>query len=204
MLGPRRAFSLLLILPLTFCAKHEAGSTGSSDAPPPTTVKPAAIATTSSAPTPSLAATASALPAATPSSSAAGGVATADGEQSGVTVTIKELKRASGGIVNMKFSIVNASDKPVRFGYNFGDHDHEIRDFDSVGGVQMIDPVGKKKYFVARDSEGKCVCSQGVKDINAGSSTNLWAKFPAPPDDVQKISLVIPHFTPMDDVPISK
>ena len=91
----------------------------------------------------------------------------------------------------------------VSAGYNFGEPENSVGDYGSIGGVQLIDPVGKKKYFVARDSEKKCVCSTGIKDIAPGASANLWAKFAAPPLDVQKVSVVIPHFSPMDDVPIS-
>jgi hypothetical protein len=36
------------------------------------------------------------------------------------------------------------------------------------------------------------------------SRLNLWAKFPAPPEDVKKISITIPHFAPLDDAPISQ
>jgi hypothetical protein len=64
--------------------------------------------------------------------------------------------------------------------------------------------VGKKKYFVVRDTENHCLCSRGVNDIDVKSRANLWAKFPAPPDDVQKIGVVIAHFSPLDDVPISR
>jgi len=109
----------------------------------------------------------------------------------------------SGGTISLKFVITNGSDKRIATGYDFADKDHEIIDFASIGGVQLIDPVGKKKYFVARDTEGKCVCSRGLKDIDSGASINVWAKLPAPPEDVQKISVIIPHFSPMDDVPIS-
>jgi hypothetical protein len=35
-------------------------------------------------------------------------------------------------------------------------------------------------------------------------NTKLWAKFHAPPDGVQKIGVVVPHFIPTDDVPISR
>ena len=106
--------------------------------------------------------------------------------------------------MSLKLAMVNDSDKAVSFGYAFVDPSHDITDFGGIGGVHLIDPVGKKKYFVARDSEGKCVCSQKVADIPKGSRANLWAKFPAPPDDVQQISIVIPHFSPMDDVPLSR
>jgi hypothetical protein len=140
--------------------------------------------------------------AATPAASSTG-IATADGEESGVTVVVQELKRGSADTVTLKFTIINGSKKNFSFGYHMADPKHEVTDFGSVGGVQLLDEAGKKKYFVVRDTQNKCVCSQKVGDIQPGSSKNLWAKFPAPPPNVQKISVVIPHFGPMDDVPIS-
>ncbi len=140
--------------------------------------------------------------AATPAASSAG-IATADGEESGVKVVVQELKRGSADTVTLKFTISNGSNKNFGFGYAMADSKHEIPDYGSVGGVQLVDEAGKKKYFVVRDTQNKCVCSQKVTDIKPGSSKNLWAKFPAPPANVQKISVVIPHFGPMDDVPIS-
>ena len=42
--------------------------------------------------------------------------------------------------------------------------------------------------------------------VRAQTLIEEWgtAKFPAPPDSVQKIGVVVPHFIPMDDVPISR
>lgn len=129
-------------------------------------------------------------------------IAVADGETTGTKVEVQELKRGANSLM-LKIAIVNDSDKPVGFGYNFGDKANEIKDFNTIGGVTLVDSAGKKKYFVVRDTENTCVCSSNIKDIAPKSRANLWAKFPAPPDDVQKISVIIPHFTPMDDVPIS-
>jgi hypothetical protein len=184
----RRVAYLIFLLPLAFCGKQEPSSAAPA-APPPAASSAAAPAAPPPAPTPA------------PAAGAA--IATADGEKAGVTASLKELKRMSGDTISLKLVITNGSDKRLGVGYDFGDRDHEVIDFASVGGVQLIDPVGKKKYFVARDTEGKCVCSRGLKDIDAGASLNVWAKFPAPPEDVQKISVIIPHFSPMDDVPIS-
>jgi hypothetical protein len=92
----------------------------------------------------------------------------------------------------------------VGFGYDSGDPQNSIKDFGSIGGVTLVDGANKKKYFVVRDTENTCLCSRELKDIPAKSRANVWAKFPAPPDDVQKISIVIPHFGPIDDVPISR
>lgn len=131
-------------------------------------------------------------------------IASTEGETPGISIEVTELKRVSGGIINLKFTMINDSDHAVNFEYSFVDRNHEIIDFGSIGGVHLIDAAGKKKYFVVRDSEKRCVCSQKVAGLQPKSRVKLWAKFPAPPDDVQKITVVIPHFQPMDDVPISR
>ncbi len=131
-------------------------------------------------------------------------IATADGEKAGTRVDITELKRSSDNTLTLKFVMVNDSDNRLGFGYDFGDKENQIKDFASIGGVNLVDGAGKKKYFVVRDTENNCVCSRDLKDMPPHGRTNLWAKFPAPPDDVQKISIVIPHFGPIDDAPISR
>ena len=57
---------------------------------------------------------------------------------------------------------------------------------------------------MVRDTENTCVCSRSIGTVQAKTSANYWAKFPAPPETVEKISVVIPHFGPLDDVPISR
>jgi hypothetical protein len=187
----RRVAPALLLLSL-FCSKEQPAVESTTVAQ--ATAPPAAAATTA-APPPAAAAP-------VPAPAAPTGLATADGEKSGVTAVVHELKRTSGGTLSLKFSITNGSQDDVSFGYNFADPSHDVIDFSSVGGVQLIDEANRKKYFVVRDSAGKAVCSQKISDIKPGQTTNLWARFPAPPPEVQKISIVVPHFSPMDDVAI--
>jgi hypothetical protein len=142
-------------------------------------------------------------PGGAPSTPSAAVIATADAEKGGTRVDITELKRSSDNTVTLKFALVNDSSERVGFGYDYGDPQNSIKDFGSIGGVTLVDGANKKKYFVVRDTENTCLCSRELKDIPAKSRANVWAKFPAPPDDVQKISVVIPHFGPLDDVPIS-
>jgi hypothetical protein len=172
------------------CGKAEEKPAASPDQPAQTTESPAS----GSAP-------------AAPADPAAPGVvviANADGEKAGTRVEITELKRSSDNTLTLRFAMVNDSAEPLAFNYNYGDPDHSIKDFNTVAGVTLVDGTNKKKYFVVRDTENTCLCSRGLKDIPAKSRGNVWAKFPAPPDDVQKISIVVPHFGPIDDVPISR
>lgn len=129
-------------------------------------------------------------------------LASTDGDKPGIRVEVVELKRTSGDTVNLKFTMINDSDKDMSFSYDFGEG--STSDISTVAGAHLIDAAGKKKYFVVRDTEGACLCSRDLDSIKPKTRANLFAKFPAPPDDVQKITVVIPHFTPMDDVPISR
>jgi hypothetical protein len=176
-----------------------------SAAPQPTAAPAAPVPQPAPTSPPASAASAASPPAsAAPAPASSSTIATSDGESPGTRVEVTELRRGSGGVLSLKFAMINDSDKSIGFGYHFGSPDNEILDFNSVGGVTLVDPVAKKKYFVVRDTEKKCVCSSGLHDVIKGSRLNLWAKFPAPPEDVSKIGIVIPHFAPMDDVPISK
>jgi hypothetical protein len=191
-------YSTQLLVSISLAAALAVTGCSNKEAPP----APAA-APTSAAPAQPPAAPAAATPVA-PAPSSTPAVATADGETPGIKAEIQELKRNSGGTVTLKLTLVNGSSKDLGFGYDFGDPDHHIKDHSSVGGISLIDAVNKKKYLVARDSEDTCLCSRGLNQVSAGERLNVWAKFPAPPDDVQKINVSIPHFSPADDVPISR
>ncbi len=134
------------------------------------------------------------------SAGAAEPIATTDGETPGVKLEVQELK-AGNGVVMLKFTVVNDSDKPLNGNVLADPNTGEIRD---VGGIYLADTANRKKYLVVRDSASHCLCSRSVEDIAPKSSINLWARFPAPPEGVQKISIVVPHFIPMDDVPLSR
>ena len=131
--------------------------------------------------------------------SAAPPIATTDGEASGTRIEVQELKRVSGGTLMLRFVAINDSDQDIPnylFQAQEGSH--------SVDGVYLLDLAGKKKYEVVRDADKHCICSHDIAPVKPNSSLNLWAKFPAPPEGVEKIGVVVPHFIPMDDVPVGK
>ena len=163
------------------------------DAPAaPAQPAPQAAAPAPAAPAPSAPQAAPAKPA----------LASADGQKPGSRIEVQELKRVSGGTVMLRFSLVNDADQAFSVGYDLGAG--STTDIATVAGVHLIEPVGKKKYLVVRDTNNDCDCSRGVRDVAAKSRANLWARFPAPPDNVEKITVVVPKFSPMDDVAISR
>ena len=126
-------------------------------------------------------------------------IASADADDPGIRVDVQELKRDSGGTLTLRFAIVNDTDKS--WGDTCAFRESGSEGCKTISGVHLLDAANKKKYLVVRDAQGKCVCGT-IESIAAKSSRNMWAKFPAPPDSVTKISVIIPNFMPLDDVPI--
>ena len=140
-----------------------------------------------------------------PAPAPAGVIASTDGEKPGTHIDITELKRTSGGTVNLKFTITNTSNEKLSMGASYlGDHTVSGDYYRGVSGIHLIDPVNKKKYFVVTDNDKNCLCSKEAPDVDPGGKLNLWAKFPAPPPEVAKVTIEIPHFAPIDDVTISQ
>jgi hypothetical protein len=188
------------------CEKHEeptaaAPAPQSTPTPAPVAQAPSLPAPTTAAATPEVttapASTTASAPVATPTV-----VATADGETPGVKADVTELKRNSGNTVTLKFTLINGSDQQVHL--SGGDYTSGDNKFSTISGVYLLDAANKKKYLVVRDADDHCVCSTDLKNLDPKASITLWAKFPAPPLDVQKVSISIPHFSPIDDVPISQ
>jgi hypothetical protein len=116
-----------------------------------------------------------------------------------VKIALNELKRTST-TVTLKFTVYNTSDKEFQTqGIFDGDEFHRFR---HVGAIHLIDAESKKKYFVVTDSDGNFLCSNNILNIAPRSQITLWAKFPAPPNEVRKITVEIPHFVPIEDVAI--
>jgi hypothetical protein len=173
---------LLVLFAGVWLISCSSGNPASAPAPAPATAQPA--------PAPP--------PIATSSPAQSGGLASTQGEFPGITVAVQELKRSSNTLT-LKFTVANQSNRAFPAYYQF--HEKEAH---SVDGIHLIDPVGKKKYFVVRDSDGACLCSREIQEVAPGGQSVLWAKFPSPPDDVQKMTVEIPHFPPLEDVPVSR
>jgi hypothetical protein len=116
-------------------------------------------------------------------------------------VEVRDLKRGDGGVVTLRLRLVNDSDEAFD-----GRCDLRATGSESCGdftGAYLVDAANQKKYTVVRDSEGKCVCST-VAVVEPGDKTNVWATFPAPPAEVAEVTVVVPLFEPIENVPITE
>jgi hypothetical protein len=170
--------------------------------PGPALATPAPIATPSPIAAPAAAAAAPAdAPPVPASSSSSAPPASTDGDIQGVRIAINELKRTSDTLT-LKFTVFNTS--AASFSLNGAFDNDPWHRYADLRGVYLLDSHSKKKYFVVTDSDGNYLSSSQMASIAPGSQATVWAKFPPPPDDVKTITVAIPHFIPLEDIPVSR
>ena len=122
-----------------------------------------------------------------------------DTEWDGVAVELTSVTRGDGDTITIKFKYTNSGSKTATIhalGQFHGDNMAEH--------VYYVDAKNKKKYLVIKDAEGKPVASNMTYlELEAGTSRSGWAKFPAPPAGVDKISVYLPGAPPFEGVTIA-
>lgn len=120
-----------------------------------------------------------------------------DSNIAGIVAEIVECRRQEG-VLSVRMRLRNTSDKDIRVDLIGG------RNYDAY-----YVTAGSKKYLVLRDSEQKPLAppSDGFGNFNTlvakGGAYIWWAKYPAPPADVKKVSYFTPITPPFDNVPIT-
>jgi hypothetical protein len=124
-------------------------------------------------------------------------VRTIAGSEPGVHADILSLKRTEGGLLTLRIAFANETGGEIK-----------NKSFPGGGWVEKIalfDFVNKRKYPVVFTSDGACLCTTLNPLTSSPPGTRvLWAKFPAPPASVTRVSLMFPDDEPVEDVPISQ
>lgn len=114
-----------------------------------------------------------------------------------ITVAITEARRDAGGFVTVKGVITNGGEDSFTGATHWKGTEEELnKSGSSVAGAALVDKAGKKRYYVLRDTEGRCLCTMGLLSIASKESRPFFAQFPAPPDDVTKVEFQLPTLPP--------
>jgi hypothetical protein len=76
---------------------------------------------------------------------------------------------------------------------------------DVFDGVALIDAQNRRKYLVARDAGGRCVCSNELSGVIAEPDVpvSLTATLGAPPSGVTRVDVVVPNVQTFAGVPLA-
>lgn len=110
-------------------------------------------------------------------------------------MTINSAKRDAGGFLTVSGQIKNTSKQPfVKTGAWRGTEKALSGSGESMGGATLVDKAGKKRYYVLRDTDGRCLCTSGVASIEADQTITFFAQFPAPPANASEVDFNLPTF----------
>ncbi|MFF0747538.1 hypothetical protein [Streptomyces sp. NPDC004267] len=117
--------------------------------------------------------------------------------QEGLELSIVSAKRDQGGFVTVSGKLVNPAKDTLIVPAQVGGNETEIiKHGISLGGATLVDSVGKKRYYVLRDTDGRPLTTTGFDSLAPGAETPVFMQFPAPPPTTTEVSLQLPTFTP--------
>ncbi|MGW5422642.1 hypothetical protein [Streptomyces sp. NPDC003943] len=117
--------------------------------------------------------------------------------QEGLELSVVSAKRDQGGFVTVSGKLTNtASDTRIIPAQLGGNETEIIKHGNSFGGATLVDSVGKKRYYVLRDTDGRPLTTTDLSSLAAGAWSNVFMQFPAPPPTTTEVSLQLPTFTP--------
>ena len=112
----------------------------------------------------------------------------------------------SGTFVSVTWSVENNSGSEVYFGWPHG-QSYTYSDPTYYSGVTATSKDGANRHHPLMDSTTECLCSGNTSTeflaiINPGEKVAYWSMYSVP-EDVDAITLEIPGFEPIEDIPIS-
>ncbi|UWE12507.1 hypothetical protein [Actinacidiphila bryophytorum] len=116
--------------------------------------------------------------------------------EAGMTVTINTASRDAGGFVTVQGVITNNGDEAFDAVDWRGQETELVASGPSVAGAVLVDPEGKKRYYVLRDTGGMCLCTMGLVDIEPKETRPFFAQFPSPPPTTTQVEFELPTMPP--------
>jgi hypothetical protein len=122
-------------------------------------------------------------------------------------VDIMALER-DGAVVNLTLRVSNLSEldnMQIAQTFDDGIQGEQGNAPFTLDGVYLVDGVGRKKYLVARDTAGDCLCDGNLSNtfVQARQAKGLSATLAAPPPGVRRVDVFVPHVGTFRGVPIS-
>lgn len=112
-----------------------------------------------------------------------------------IDLVINSVKREAGGFVTVNGQMKNNGAEAF---YDMsawrGTEQEVLAGGISVAGATLIDKAGKKRYYILRDTDGRCLCTAGLDKIDPGKAIPVFFQFPAPPESTTEIDFQLPTF----------
>ncbi|MGW6587496.1 hypothetical protein [Streptomyces globisporus] len=115
--------------------------------------------------------------------------------QGGLVLVVNEVKRDSGGFLTVQGRVTNEGDRREATTSWSGSEVNVVnKNPNSVAGATLVDKVGKKRYYVLRDTDSRCLCTTAITPLAPGKTAQIFMQFPAPPQSTTEVDFTLPTF----------
>lgn len=114
----------------------------------------------------------------------------------GVALAINSAVRDGGGFVTVQGFVTNNGDSVFNASLWVGTETALSHSGASVAGAVLVDEAGKKRYYVLRDTDGRCLCTMNLVSIQPQETRPFFAQFPAPPAATTEVEFELPTMPP--------
>lgn len=115
-------------------------------------------------------------------------------------IDVFALENVGEGRLRLRLGVTNTSGSDFLLYSGLGVPD----DPQVASGVTLLDADNNKRHLNYEQSDGSCFCSSTEANIGSGDTADMWIIYPAPPTEVDSMTLTTPLTPPILDIPISE
>ena len=121
-----------------------------------------------------------------------------------ITLTFESAVRDEGGFVTVTGKVTNGgSGLWLSPSWSGDERELAAKNAASMAGAKLVDKKDKKRYYILRDTEGRCLCTVFQGGVKSGESKTWYAQFPAPAASSDEVDFQIADMPPAT-IPLSE
>ncbi|MDE3719895.1 OmpA family protein [Nocardiopsis sp. N85] len=115
-------------------------------------------------------------------------------------IDVYSLERVDSDLLRLRLGITNKSGEDFRISQGLSDDNNPY----TANAVTLIDTKNQNRHISHKQNNGDCFCLAFEGPIESGETVETWVIFPAPPSDVEAMTITTPLTPPLLDIPVSE